>query len=154
MKVPTSVAIPVFAAVVVGATTAANFVSLLWFGMWMGMTSKNANLATAKTLIFVHVVPWLMIIFASWMVIGLLSMAMFSRPNAVPSFQYLAWYPLLSTLFAAVLALAKDVGFFVWSRKKLNRSFREQAARGLGTPRLAEPIVAPPPLIPAPPVIA
>jgi hypothetical protein len=66
---------------------------------------------------------------------------------------WFAWWPVLSAVLGAAVALAKDIGFIVWSRNKLHSSFREQAARSLGQPRF----VAPPPLpaaVAAPPVIA
>src|SRR5437764_5561295 len=42
-------------------TTAANFVALSWFGMWMGLNSKNTNLATLKTIAFVQIIPWFIV---------------------------------------------------------------------------------------------
>jgi hypothetical protein len=53
------------------------------------------------------------------------------------------------------MVVAKDIGFIVWSRKKLHSSFREQAARSLGQPRFVAlpPLpatAAPPPVIAAP----
>jgi hypothetical protein len=42
-------------------TTFANLTALCWFGMWMGMTSRNSNLATLKTIAFVQIVPWFVI---------------------------------------------------------------------------------------------
>jgi len=59
------------------------------------------------------------------------------------------WYPFLSALLTATLFLAKDIGFFILSRKHLYSSFREFAVRSASPP----PVAIPPP-IPAPPVIA
>ena len=51
---------------VLGAiSAAANLLALSWFGMWMGVTSKKASLATLKTILFVQVIPWLVISFVS-----------------------------------------------------------------------------------------
>jgi hypothetical protein len=43
----------------------ANLLALSWFGMWAGVTSKKASLATLKTILFVQVIPWLVISFVS-----------------------------------------------------------------------------------------
>jgi hypothetical protein len=42
----------------------ANLAALMWFGMWMGLTSKNASMATLKTVVFVQVLSWMWICFA------------------------------------------------------------------------------------------
>lgn len=129
-------------------TSTANLVALCWFGMWMGMTSKNANLATLKTFLFVQIVPFMVITFGSSMTIGLLVMPYLWRSGASSSIGFAVWYPFLSGLLTALLALAKDIGFFVLSRKNLYSSFREFAVRSVSPP----PVAIPPP-IPAPPVI-
>jgi len=46
-------------------TVGANLVALAWFGMWMGLNSKNTNLATLKTILFVEVIPWFVVVFTS-----------------------------------------------------------------------------------------
>jgi len=43
---------------------------------------------------------------------------------------FMAWYPLLMSAIPAMLYLAKDVGFVIWTRGKLYREFRERASRG------------------------
>ena len=40
-------------------STLASLAALAWFGMWMGMTSRNASLVTLKTILFVKVIPFL-----------------------------------------------------------------------------------------------
>ena len=70
------------------------------------------------------------------------------------SASWFAWWPLLSAVLPASLAIAKDVGFIIWSRKKLHSSLRAQAACGFGQPRFVPPPPAPaatptPPIIPA-----
>ena len=140
-------------------TTTANLVAISWFGMWMGMTSKSNNLATVKTIVFVQVIPGFAISFASALVIPLLIMAGslkggFSAANA-GSWIISAtktWFPLISIALSLFLNLAKNIGFFAWSRRTLYRSFREQATRTLvPVPQAAPPRVPPP--MPGPPPI-
>jgi hypothetical protein len=140
--------------------TLANLIALSWFGMWMGLTSKNNNLATLKTIVFVQVIPGLAIIFASALSIPLLLMPLLLKgglasvnrgPSAVAPL--MTWVPLITVAVAAVLDIAKDIAFVVWARRKLYASFRNQAARNLGpfrpmTPPLAPPPMATPPVIP------
>jgi hypothetical protein len=133
------------------ATSAANLVALCWFGMWMGMTSKNANLASLKTFLFVQIVPFVVIWIGSWSVIGYLLMPYLGRNGASASTSFMIWYPFISNLIMSILFLAKDVGFFLWSRKKLFFSFRAQAVRSISPPVLAIPPPTPvPPVIPLP----
>ena len=135
-----------------GVSTAANFIALFWFGMWMGMTSKNANTATAKTILFVHVIPWLCITFAAGMGVSIFMMSFTFRSGTAPSARFMMWYPLVSVAISGVLTVAKDIGFFIWARKRLYGSFREQAARAIGLVR--EPMPTPAPsTLPPPPVI-
>ena len=43
---------------VIGVAVAfADLVALGWFGMWMGLVSRNARMATLKTIVFVQVLP-------------------------------------------------------------------------------------------------
>jgi len=130
-------------------TSTGNLVALCWFGMWMGMTSKNANLAALKTILFVQIVPFIVISFASSTMIGLLLMPYLWRRGASASTSFMVWYPFLSTLLTGILFLAKDLVFIIWSRKVLYTSFRDYAVRSV-----SPPILAIPPPIPAPPVIA
>jgi ABC-type transport system involved in multi-copper enzyme maturation permease subunit len=134
--------------VTVVATSIANLVALCWFGMWMGMTSKNANLAALKTILFVQIIPYIVIAVGSTMAIGFLIMPYLSRlgSSSAPG-AFMIWYPFISTLLMATLFLVKDIVFFIWSRKVLYTSFREQAVRSLS------PIIAIPPPIAIPPVI-
>jgi hypothetical protein len=124
--------------------------------MWMGMTSRSANLATLKTLLFVEIIPGLLIVYGGYMIAGLVMSGILFRGmsrGGLNPFVSLAWWPIFSTFVGAVAVVAKDIGFIVWSRNKLHSSFRAQAALSLGQPRF----VAPPPLAPtvaAPPVIA
>src|SRR5262249_5642253 len=37
-------------------TALGNLLTLTWFGMWMGLTSKSANWATLKTFLFIQII--------------------------------------------------------------------------------------------------
>jgi hypothetical protein len=135
------------------ATSAMNIVALCWFGMWMGMTSKNANLAALKAILFVQIIPYMVITFGASMSIGLL-LAPFLLKSGSSSTAFMVWYPILSTVLMSTLFLAKDIGFFILSRKTLYSSFRNFAVRSLH-PIVAIPLAAPPsasapPVIPSP----
>jgi hypothetical protein len=131
--------------------------------MWMGMTSKSNHLAILKTLVFVQVIPWFVITFASIMgsmlviMPGLLKGGLTSSKRTSASVnQIMVWFPFIMAALAAGLSIGKDIGFFVWARRNLYRSFRAQAALTLGQPRfatlpLAPRSIAPPPIIPAQP---
>ena len=132
--------------------TAGGLLALAWFGMWMGLTSRTANLATLKTIVFVQVIPWFVIAFCSSVVMGLFMAQAAFRSSAILPAGWLVWWPLLNAVLSTTLALAKDVAFIAWSRKRLHSSFRERAARGIGELGFGMP----PPLpitMPAPPVI-
>jgi hypothetical protein len=143
----------VAAAAAAALSTGANLLALWWFGMWMGLTSRSANLATLKTILFVQVIPWFVVAFATGVVVGLMLSGLAFRLSATQPAAWFGWWPLLSALLAAVLAVAKDIGFIVWSRSKLRSCLREQAALNPGQPRFAAPL----PLSlsgPPPPIIA
>jgi hypothetical protein len=135
-----------------GVTTAANLIALCFFGMWMGMTSKNTNMATLKTILFVQIIPWLVITFASSMVSMLVLMPwLMQKTGGGGPGQVMVWYPLISAALGASLAIAKDAGFYFWARGRLYSGFREQAARGTGPlPSVSRPVA----LAPVPPRIA
>lgn len=44
-------------------TSLANLIALSWFGLWMGLTSRNSLTATLKTILFVEIIPWLVLVF-------------------------------------------------------------------------------------------
>src|ERR1019366_8080334 len=146
------------AAIASALSTAANLLAICWFGMWMGRTSRSANLATLKTLLFVEIIPGLLIVYGGYMVAGLVMSGLLFRgmsPGGTNPFVSLAWWPILSSLVAAVAVVAKDSGFIFWSRNKLHSSFRTQAAHILGQPRFVAssplaPTVAAPPVFAAP----
>jgi hypothetical protein len=107
-------------------TVAANLTAICWFGMWMGLTSKNTNLATLKTILYVQVIPWFAISFAAGMIIPLLLIPIMMRGGANPPTRFFLWLPLLSTGLATILNVGKDTCFVAWSRRKLHRELRER----------------------------
>jgi ABC-type transport system involved in multi-copper enzyme maturation permease subunit len=134
-------------------TTAGNLLALGWFGMWMGLTSRTANLATMKTLLFVQIIPWFVIAFGSTMLMGFIVASQFVVRQSSPQPNWwLLWWPLLSAVLSTGLALIKDVVFIVWSRKKLYATFREHAAMGSGQTELI-PTSPRSAMMPLPPVI-
>jgi hypothetical protein len=87
------------------------------------------------------------------LMMGLLMMGFAVRSGGSRSMSWFAWWPLMGAVLSAALSVAEDIGFIVWSRKKLRSSFREEASRSLGQPRFVMP--SPLPSAPeAPPVIA
>ena len=139
--------IPIVTAFGKGLTVIANMIALVWFGMWMGLNSKSGNLSTLKTLLFVQILPWFVITFVSFMGIPLFLLLPQVRSGGA-STQFFGWFPLLISGTASTLFLLKDLGFVLWSRKKLYSEFRERALAV--TPHR---VVLPPPL-PVGPLIA
>jgi len=131
-------------------TLIADLAALAWFGMWMGLTSKTANVATGKTLVFVQIIPWFVVSFASALAVPLLLLPRLLKGASPAPSQMMVWYPLLITGLATVLYLAKDMAFLLWARRKLNSDFRERAVRAVMPLRVA--LLAPLPRG-APPVI-
>ena len=132
-------------------TVGMNLLALCWFGMWMGLTSRTANLAALKTLMFVQVIPLFVIFFSTNMLIGVVMSALVLRNGPAQSNSWFLYYQLINILIAAGLAITKDVVFIVWSRSRLYRSLRVQAALGLGkriNSTRPAPAVAAPPVIP------
>jgi ABC-type transport system involved in multi-copper enzyme maturation permease subunit len=150
---PRQVGMAAAAAAATALSTVANLLALWWFGMWMGLTSRSAHLATLKTILFVQIIPWLVIAFATSLVVGLMLSGIAFRATAPQPASFLVWWPLLSALLTAVLAVAKDIAFIVWSRSKLRSCLREQATLNPGQPRLAAPLPVSP-LGPPPPIVA
>jgi len=121
----------------VGALVApANLIALTWFGLWMGLTSKNTLTATLKTILFVQIIPWFVIYFLTVMIVPLI---MFSggwpnttTQNNLPQSQMmLVLLPLHFTLVPTLLGLLKDFFFWYGVRKKLFGQFRQLAARSI-----------------------
>jgi hypothetical protein len=150
--------------IIAAITTVANLAAISWFGMWMGLTSRNATWATLKTLSLVQVLPWMVITYGSMILTSLvliptlMSSSMSSSNNAAAPF-FMMWFPLIKEGAVLVLSVAKDVIFIMFVRKKLGKDFREMAARAVAPVRVpvalpAPPMVVPASVVPAPPVIA
>ena len=114
----------------------------------MGLTSKSANIATLKTLLFVQIIPWFAISFAVGMLVPLLIIPSLitGGGGAAPS-NLMTWFPLLSSALTTALALAKDIGFILWSRGRLHAQLRDRAA---DISSYVLPPVIPPQAAPAP----
>jgi hypothetical protein len=125
-----------------------NIVAICWFGMWMGMTSRSANLATLKTIVFVQILPVIVIYFvSSALVMRMMFMGVRAGSPGTPG--AMLWYPAISSLCTSLIVVAKDIGFILWSRKKLYHSLRFQAGSSIGQPRSPDPSIPPvPPVIP------
>jgi hypothetical protein len=113
-------------------TVAANLAALGWFGLYMGLTSKSANLATLKTIVFVQVIPWFVIAFASALAIPLLWL-----PQAIAGAQLtpgamMLWFPLIATAVNTLLYLAKDAAFILYAKGKLKSELRGGCTRAVG----------------------
>ena len=129
--------------------SAVNLIALGWFGMWMGLTSRNFTGAALKTLLFVQVLPALGIGFLTAISIPLVFFATGMNRGAGPAAGFLtssiAWMPVLVTGFHGLLSLLKDLAFIGWSRRQLTFGFRERALQFQGTPAvMPPPRLAPP----------
>jgi ABC-type transport system involved in multi-copper enzyme maturation permease subunit len=108
-------------------TVAANLVALTWFGMWMGLNSKNTNLATLKTIVFVQIIPWFAVSFLAGLMVPLLLISTLIKRSPAGGAGMMVWYPFLLSGVATLLYVAKDVAFFIWARKKLHSELRVRA---------------------------
>ncbi|MGZ5567848.1 MAG: ABC transporter permease [Limisphaerales bacterium] len=118
-------------------TYATNLAAISWFGAWIGMTTKNANIAILKTLAFVLVIPWFVISFVG----GIATMLMF-----IPTFRggftgNVMWFPLITVGVTSVLKVATDAAFITWARRKLYSNFREQATKGMSPTIIGPPVI-------------
>jgi ABC-type transport system involved in multi-copper enzyme maturation permease subunit len=105
--------------------------AIAWFGMWMGMTTRRANLAVVKTFVFVHVLPGL--------AVGFLQILL--QVSSVFAFAGNSWLPVL---ISGLSGIAFDIAFIVAARRRLSR-FRELVQRSVGTGTT----VPSPPVLPA-----
>ena len=131
--------------------TVANLAAVGWFGLCMGMTSRNALLATLKTIVFVQIAPWFAITIASGLLVPIVLLPTLMKTGAASTSAawFSTWYPLLIVALKGCLALGKDFLFWRWSRRKLMQDFREQATRVVA-PVVIQTAAA---KIPAPPII-
>ncbi len=118
--------------------TLANLAALGWFGLWMGLVSKNARIATLKTIVLVQVVPWFVITVASSL-IPLMLPSLFRTGSTNSTF--FVWYSLLELVLTAGLSLAKDAFFISLARRKLLRDFRTLAMPAMA--KLHSPFLPP-----------
>jgi hypothetical protein len=129
-----AVVVTVITALVGVLVTVANLTALAWFGLWMGMTSRNDLLATLKTLVFVQVVPWIVIsIVAGLGFAGIMFLVVQASGagNFMASGAFGMWIMLIYAGLGALLTLAKDLFFWRWAKRKLMNDFREQATRAI-----------------------
>ncbi|HXU76465.1 MAG TPA: hypothetical protein VN794_07845, partial [Methylomirabilota bacterium] len=118
-------ALMVISAVTTTVTTLGNLLALAWFGMWMGLSSKSANWASAKTFLFVQVIPQVVFGFVGSLAAMLLLIPWMSKyGSGSTAFPIAIWYPIVGQGVNCILMLMKNVGFFLLSRKKLYESFR------------------------------
>lgn len=127
-----------------------NLAALSWFGGWMGVTSKKANLAILKTITFVMLMPWFCINVAGGiiaMVIILPASGIFTSGKAAATItSYMVWFPLVTVGITTVLTILKDVFFIRWARRKLYGSLRETATQAFDVTIAPPVMVRPPPL--------
>jgi hypothetical protein len=136
------------------ATTVGNLIALAWCGMWMGLTSKNANWATVKTFLFVQILPQILFYFLSaagslLLLLPFLSRNLGGASGSGSPGSFMSWYSLVVPAINDLLTIAKDVGFFLLARKKLYESFRLYASgtsgsRAVSPPPLPGPLASPP----------
>ena len=101
---------------------AADLATLTWFGMWMGLVSKNANSAAWKTIFFVQILPWIGLSFASGIVMAVTFVPKFGRnPTAM------AWMQFISSAIATIGSLAVDWWLYRFARRKLSADLRPRA---------------------------
>jgi hypothetical protein len=126
--------------------TLCNLIAITWFGMWMGLSSRNANMAALKTIAFVQVIPALVLGFVSGLITVLVmlpSLMTASNPGR-GSMNILSG--VIIVFVPALLTVGKDLFFIILARRKLCRSLREVASRlprtvasvpGMNAPALA-----------------
>ncbi len=126
--------------------TLANLAALGWFGLWMGLTSRNARWATLKTLVWVLFVPALLV-GGLGILVPVLSLAAVGIRQSATGNNFTLWYPVLGLVVTTVSSLGKDA-FFIWlARRKLLGDFRKLALPALT--KLHSPFL--PPIIAAKP---
>jgi hypothetical protein len=106
---------------IMGAVTwTVGLFAIVWFSIWMGVNSKNVNLAVLKTFCFVKALPWLAVSFASGILIF-----MMVRSSGTP----VLW---LMTAIPQGLIVAINIGLIAFARIEARdalASFSEDLAR-------------------------
>ena len=106
---------------------AADLATVTWFGMWMGLVSKNANTAAWKTVFFVQVLPWITLTFVSGILVSIMFIPQFGRNAGA-----MAWAQFISTATAMVGSLAIDFFLYRFARRRLSADLRQYAAVAQG----------------------
>jgi len=120
-------------------TRVADLIAVGWVGVWMGLTSRNANLAVLKTLLFVQVLPGL----ASMFVTPFMMMPMMMLGMGAPGME--AWWMVLPLIGRDLLWIGKDLIFIRWASSRLETDLRILA---LPAASRVWSVPAPPPLPP------
>lgn len=110
--------------------TLTNWIALFWFGMWMGLSSKAAGMATLKTILFVQILPAMGLAFATGLIFSLTAIAGALNTS---SFPFGAVSQLAVGVITTILALVKNGAFFLWARQRLHAEFRIRATGAIGT---------------------
>lgn len=132
-----------FTAVTSTIVIVANLVALVWFGMWMGLTSKNGRLATLKTIVLVQVVPWFVLTLAGGLLLPVFMFLGMKSGGPLTAGWLSLWFPFLSLLLTTVVSLGKDYFFYQLARKRLIGNFRELAIQSMLPIRMAAPGLPP-----------
>jgi ABC-type transport system involved in multi-copper enzyme maturation permease subunit len=102
---------------VVGLT---GLMAVAWFGMWMGMFTKKANQAVIKTLVFVQVLPFVVLVFVQ--------LGFQIALSLVGGFSH--WW--ITQVILSVVAVILDMVFIGIARKRLLNDLRSVAAQASG----------------------
>jgi ABC-type transport system involved in multi-copper enzyme maturation permease subunit len=108
------------------AMLAADFATLGWVGMWLGLSAKNLTRALLGTLFLVLALPWLLTFAAHSLLLSLPAIRNLS----------LEWGTGFSRLVWFAIGLANNaVWGWLWARRRLRCEFREVALRRYQAPR-------------------
>ena len=129
------IVLPLLIGLLSAVTTLANVVSLVWVGMWFGLTNRRTSIATLKSLGFVQVLPALAISVVSTLLAALITFGQFAARGTAPSNLVMMSFPLIMAGISSILSLGKDAAFLVWASRRLRDQFREKAAQA-GTGKL------------------
>lgn len=106
---------------------AADLATLTWFGMWMGLISKNVNTAAWKTLFFVQVLPWVALSFVSGMVVALMFV-----PGIMGKPRGFVWLQAIGGAVTILGSLVIDWCLFRYAHRRLSSELRLRAAAAQG----------------------
>ena len=107
-----------FSAIVVAI---ADFITMAWLGMWIGLTTRKSNQAAGGVLSRVMAAPWV------FYLCFLMLLALPAFREAVPD------TALFFTGLWLMISLGVDLYLFTWSRRQLHSRFRFLAHRPLGS---------------------